>query len=426
MAFPVQNHSSMTTPRLRVLFFASYFPKPNNPFMGTWALSQAEALSKQNIELLVVSPTSWIPAAIAFTSGAKAYAHCPESFIWSEAVRVLYPRWLYYPIEPLKSWAYANPEPYLQVAWKSVQQELCCIVEEFQPDVIFCHQTLPNGWIASQLPEAIRPPIVILDHDFNEIRDAQTYSHRKAAMQTVADRAALLLAVSTPMQQDLQSLFSQNRILTLHNGVNLPSAQVLSTPRPIELQRKKVILTSALFAERKGIPLLIEAFCQIAPKHPDAILRIIGSGPEAEKVQQTIDRCDVTHQVQAVGRKLHSEVLQEMVWADCFALVGWDEPFATVYLEAMAAGKPIVCCSDGGINDVFRDGIHGYSVAPKDLAATSIALDRLLSDDASRSKMGHQAQQLIQQHLIWDAKAADLVQLLEHTTARIQPAKTAL
>ncbi|MGG6263577.1 glycosyltransferase [Leptolyngbya sp. AN03gr2] len=403
----------MTTPRLRVLLLASYFPKPDNPVMGTWALSQAEALSQQNIELLVVSPTSWLPSAIALTPGAKAYANCPDTFVWSNSVRAVYPRWLYYPVPPFKTWAHRNPGPYLKLAWKSIQHNLCRLVQDFQPDVLLCHQTLPNGWIAAQLPEAIRPPIVTLDHDFDEIRDADCYPQRKAAMQTAADRATLLLAVSNPMQQDLQSLFPRTCVLTLHNGVNLPSKQILNTPRPTALQDKKVLLACALFAERKGVPLLIEAFCRIAAKHPDAVLRIIGNGPDAEKVQQAIDQYDVTNQVQLVGRKPHAEVLQEMVWADCFALVGWDEPFATVYLEAMAAGKPIICCNDGGINDVMINTVHGYSVPPKNLEETAIALDRMLSENDTRLKMGQQAQHLIQHQLTWTVKAAELVQLLE-------------
>jgi glycosyltransferase involved in cell wall biosynthesis len=405
--------SSMTSPCLRVLLLASYFPKPDNPFMGTWALSQAEALARQNIELLVVSPTSWIPRAIALTPGTKAYAHCPEVFGWSETVRVHYPRWFYYPVSPLKDWTNVHPEPYLNVAWKSVRQELSCIVKDFLPDVILCHQTLPNGWIAAQIPDAVRPAIVTLDHDFDEIRDAQIYSQRKAAMQVVADRASVMLAVSQPMQQDLQTLFPHCQVLTLHNGVNLPSKQALNSSRPIELRNKKVILACALFAERKGVPLLIEAFCRIASKHPDAVLRIIGDGPEAERIQQAIDRYDVTHQVETVGRKLHAEVLQEMVWADCFALVGWDEPFATVYLEAMAAGKPIVYCNDGGIQDIAVDGVHGFAVPPKNLQAAATALDRILTDDAKRLEMGRQAQQLIQRHLTWDKKASELVEILK-------------
>lgn len=411
----------MTIPRLRVLLLASYFPKPDNPLMGTWALTQAEALARQNIELLVISPTAWLPSAIALTPGAKAYANCPDTFVWSNSVRVLYPRWLYYPVPPFKAWAHRNPEPYLQLAWKSIQNKLCRLIQDFQPDVLLCHQTLPNGWIAAQLPEAIRPPIVTFDQDFDEVRDADRYPRRKAAMQTVVDRASLLLAASTPMQQDLHRLFPGHRVCVNYNGVNPPSEQAFKTPRPISLQGKIVILSCALFAERKGVPLLIEAFCRIAAHHPNAVLRIIGDGPEAERVQQTIDRYDVTQQVQAIGRRLHSEVLQEMVWADGFALVGWDEPFATVYLEAMAAGKPIVYCNDGGINDVAIDGVHGFAVPPKQIEATALTLDRLLSDRTKRLEMGHRAKQLIEQQLTWDVKAAELVQLLEQVTVRRAP-----
>lgn len=404
----------MPSRRLRVLFLASYFPKPDNPWMGTWALAQAEALARQNIELLVVSFTSWVPTALALTRGAKAYADCPEEYVWFNSVRVRYPRWLYYPVPPLKAWAYTHPTPYLQLAAWSAQRELCRIVEAFQPDVIFCHHMLPNGWIAAQLPDRLRRPIVTLDHDFDEIRDCQIHERRRTAMQTVADRAWAMLAVSNPMQQDLQRLFPDRLVLTHHNGVELPSQ---TEPRPIALQNKKIVLACALFAERKGIPFLIEAFCQIAAQHPTAILRIIGSGPEEGKIRQTVQQYDATAQVQLIGKKPHSEVLQEMAWSDCFALVGWNEPFATVYLEAMAAGKPIICCNDGGINDVVVNEVHGYVVAPKNLSETAIALDRILSDDAKRIEMGHQARSLIEQQLTWDVKAAELVELLQRAAS---------
>ena len=104
-----------------------------------------------------------------------------------------------------------------------------------------------------------------------------------------------------------------------------------------------------------------------------------------------------------------------MSWADCFALVGWNEPFATVYLEAMAAGKPILCCSDGGINDVISPGVHGYVVPPRQVEQTALALDRLLSNDVKRNEMGRNARQLIEQTLTWDAKAAELIKQFEQS-----------
>lgn len=412
----------MVDRRLRILFFASFFPKPDNPWMGTWALTQAQALARQEIELLVVSCTSWLPSFLAATPGAKAYANCPAEYIWSGNVRVLYPRWLYYPISPVRQWAYRNPEPYLQVAWWSARQELCRLVEQFQPDILFCHHSLPNSWIVTHLPSHLQKPIITLDHDFDEIEDANLYPQRKSAMQVVADRAWAMLSVSQRMQTSLKRLFPDTQILTQHNGIDPLAARFFQKQRPDSLNGKTVILTCALFAERKGMPLLVEAFSQIADKYPDAILRIVGSGSEEEKIRSTITRFKLFDQVQMVGKLPHSEVLQEMVWADCFALVGWDEPFATVYLEAMAAGKPIICCDDGGINDVVQDGIHGYTVPPRNLSATADALERMLSNEVERQEMGQNAQRLILATLTWDAKTKDLIKLFEQAVEQPQSA----
>jgi glycosyltransferase involved in cell wall biosynthesis len=121
-----------------------------------------------------------------------------------------------------------------------------------------------------------------------------------------------------------------------------------------------------------------------------------------------------------VGKLPHSQVLQEMVWSDCFALVGWDEPFATVYLEAMAAGKPIICCQDGGITDVVVDGIHGYTVPPRDINATTAALTRFLENTANLKTMGRNAQKMVLKNLIWDVKTQELTQLFEQAISQPQ------
>jgi glycosyltransferase involved in cell wall biosynthesis len=400
---------------MKVLLIAHYFPKPDNPVMGTWALTQAQALVRQGIELQVVSYTSWLPTWLARTPGAKAYAHCPAQHLWLGNVSVRYPRWLYYPVPPLKQLAYANPVLYLRVAAQSAQAHLQVVLDSYKPDLIFCHHSLPNGWVLRQVAAQHHLPLIVQEHDFDEIRDCYRYPARRLAMQTVAQSVQALLAVSEPMARDMRALFPNAPVLTHHNGVNLPDPSLFQTPRPSELHQKKVILVCGLFAERKGVPLLVEAFHRIAAKHPDAILRIVGDGPEKMKIKKTIDRLNLHQSVQMMGRKPHAAVLQEMAWADCFALVGWDEPFATVFLEAMAAGKPILCCNDGGINDVIQDGVQGYTVPPKDLAATARALDRLLRQDEQRLAMGRQGRQLIEQRLSWDVQATNLVHLFEQT-----------
>jgi glycosyltransferase involved in cell wall biosynthesis len=102
-----------------------------------------------------------------------------------------------------------------------------------------------------------------------------------------------------------------------------------------------------------------------------------------------------------------------MVWCDLFAHIGINEPFAPVFSEAMMAGKPIIFASDGGINDVARDGVHGLSVAPNDENAAAAALDRLLTDSALRNQLAASATELAHAKLTWPVNAQRLTDLFE-------------
>ena len=402
---------------MKVLFLASYFPKPDNPVMGTWALCQAQAFARQNVDLRVVSFTSWVPPILARSSGAKAYANCPASHTWDGDVEVVYPRWGYYPINPIKKWSYGHPEPYLKFAFKTAKKRLIYEIETFQPDVIFCHHSLPNGWMVAQLPKQYQRPMFVLEHDFEEIADCATWPKRHAAYKTALTATTALLSVSKPMEADMRRLFPTQRIFTHHNGINIE-------PVPDHLQRspdlkdKFIFLAVALFAERKGVPLLVKAFGAIADQYPQAVLRIIGGGPEEELIKETIQTLNLENQVQLIGKRPHDVVLEEMHLADCFALVGWNEPFATVYLEAMAAGKPIISCSDGGINDVVDHGQEAFIVPPKDQAAATKALQFMLDNPATVKEMGRKAKYRIESSLTWDVKTQ---QLIQHFEAALSP-----
>jgi len=55
----------------------------------------------------------------------------------------------------------------------------------------------------------------------------------------------------------------------------------------------------------------------------------------------------------------------------------------------MAAGKPIVATTAGGIPEVVVDGETGFLVPPRDHQSMADALVKLLKDPELRKKMGH-------------------------------------
>jgi glycosyltransferase involved in cell wall biosynthesis len=64
------------------------------------------------------------------------------------------------------------------------------------------------------------------------------------------------------------------------------------------------------------------------------------------------------------------------------------EPFGRVVAEAMAAARPVVVARCGGIPEIVRDQEEGYLVAPRDVAAFTAAIVRLLDDRELCARLG--------------------------------------
>jgi len=397
---------------MKLLFLASYFPKPDNPYMGTWALEQARAFARHpGVELRVLSFTSWVPRWLARTPGARAYARCPLHHDWPGGVHVAYPRWLYYPIAPVKQRCHKRPSLYMKLALASAKRRLRREIEAFKPDAVYAHHTLPNGYLAAWIKQTYGLPFIVTDHDFGEVADCGRFPDRRRAFEHVAQHARNMICVADRMRDALLKHVPDAPAVTVHNGIDPLPRTMWDVPRPEELATKKMIMSCALFAERKDLPRLIRAFARAHQHHPEAVLRLVGDGDTRPQVEAEIERHDVVDSVTLLGRQDHDRVLQEMVWADVFALTGYDEPFATVYLEAMSAGLPVVCCSDGGITDVLKHERHGLHVPPRDEDAIAAALDLLLSDSDLRQRLGDAGRKLATEQLTWDAKVQEIVRM---------------
>ena len=397
---------------MRILFLASYFPKPLNPAMGVWALCEAQQLLAAGADVRVVSLTSWVPRWLGWFGKAMAWTKCPKQHDWN-GLPVEYPRWPFYQFGVLKELWRRRPELPLAFGWLIAKWRLRSIIRAWQPDVIFAHHGAVNGYVALRLHEETGIPYVVKDYDFVEIEDCRRFAGRRYIYSKVARSATTMLAASERMKSETLSQFPGVDVQTSHNGTDPIPARIAATSRPPELQNRFVIASAGIFYERKAFPLLVRAFSKVAAEHPNIVLRIVGDGPERAKVEAAVRESPVADRISLLGMKPHDEVLRELVWCDIFALIGWDEPFATVYLEAMSAGKPILCANDGGINDVLVSGEHGLTVPPRDEVAAVAALERLVADEALRRHCSERAKDLFNSRLNSKATATKLLQVLQ-------------
>ncbi|MEJ7583351.1 MAG: glycosyltransferase family 4 protein [Acidimicrobiales bacterium] len=79
--------------------------------------------------------------------------------------------------------------------------------------------------------------------------------------------------------------------------------------------------------------------------------------------------------------------------APCAVTPAFDEDFGLTAIEAMAAGKPVVCCRDGGgLAEIVTDGVDGFVVEPTGKAIAG-AVEALLADPSRAQAMGAAARE---------------------------------
>jgi glycosyltransferase involved in cell wall biosynthesis len=93
---------------------------------------------------------------------------------------------------------------------------------------------------------------------------------------------------------------------------------------------------------------------------------------------------------------------------DVFASPSVYESFGITFLEAWAAGLPVVACDVGAVGSVIEHGADGLLVPPSDPRALAEALVRLLLDPAERRRLGERGRLVAVERHGWDAVAAQV------------------
>jgi len=153
-------------------------------------------------------------------------------------------------------------------------------------------------------------------------------------------------------------------------------------PFPKAEQSTCTFLFAGGISQRKGIKYLLEAWRKI--RRPGWALQLLGPMPrDASPLLPYLDL------VEPLGRVSHAEMPERMAAADVFVFPSLFEGSAVVTYEALACGLPSVVTPGAG--SVVRDGVEGFLVPPRDVAALAERMERLGRDPALRARMARAA-----------------------------------
>ncbi|MCT9011246.1 glycosyltransferase [Streptomyces rhizosphaerihabitans] len=147
--------------------------------------------------------------------------------------------------------------------------------------------------------------------------------------------------------------------------------------------------------DQKGIDMLLDAWAEAAPRHPEWRLRIYGSGEDEEILKKQCTALGLDDCVDWMGRT--SDVPGALRSGSVFVLSSRGEGFPLALMEAMATGLPCAAfdCAPG-VHEIIRDGEDGLLATLGNTGELARRLDTLMSDKALRDSMGEAARANIQ------------------------------
>jgi glycosyltransferase involved in cell wall biosynthesis len=117
------------------------------------------------------------------------------------------------------------------------------------------------------------------------------------------------------------------------------------------------ILSVCRFFPRKRLDVLLRAVALALRGAPEMRLRIVGDGPEREPLRALAHRLGLEGIVEWLGPVSQSRLSRELTAADCFCLPSAQEGFGIAFLEAMAAGLPIVAARAAAVPEVVPQAL---------------------------------------------------------------------
>jgi glycosyltransferase involved in cell wall biosynthesis len=339
-----------------------------------------------------------------------------------------------------ESWSktFENRHPLNGDKRRSVNEAL----EKFQPDIIYVHK-MPDLEVIQALVDSKRALVrMVHDHDIYCMRGYK-YSYftrkicrRPAGLHCLVPCGAFvgrnpnggfplrwvsylakkkeialnrqfhrMVVVSNYMRDELlQNGFHPERI-EIHPPVPRPGDPLLRS----SFGERNLIIYAGQIIRGKGVDLLLRSLARV--KTPFECV-ILGDGGHKAYCEALSRKLKLTDRVHFKGFIPQEELKQYYREATVMPISSvWPEPYATIGMEVMRYGIPVVAFDVGGLSDWLKDGFNGFLVPVGDCAAFAARLEKLLLDKALARRLGEQGLDYVTESHDFDTYIGDLEEM---------------
>lgn len=337
-----------------------------------------------------------------------------DSEVWDKAqtYRVIRAPFLY----PVFVW------PRWWALWTVVKK----IIKQEKIERILVHHVLPVGYVAQLAARWFGVSFVVFSHGTDLALATKTKWKTRRLRQVLRRATAVVFNSQSLMARGLAILpeFKSKSSVVYpcpDTAFYTPpsAAQLESLRTKLALEGKRVLLTVGRLVDGKGFPHLIPILESVLKNNPNVVWIIVGSGPKAAEVITLIQKHALQNSVRFVGEAAHADLNIYYHLADAFVLLthpdnGQEEGLGLVFLEAAAAGLPVIAGKSGGVEEGVKHNQTGYIFdvyAQK--TEISAAIVALLHDAELAKTLGQAGQARMRAEFNWTQQLAGLRAWLE-------------
>lgn len=276
-------------------------------------------------------------------------------------------------------------------------------IRELAPAAVHAHWFVPQGLALAMAAVSLRrlPRMILTAHgsDVSALRGPFWRALRRG----VAARLDAIVAVSTPLAAQLAGEgCARGKTAVIPMGADLTDC---FTPLAQPVRSRDEILFVGRLAHEKGADILLAALPRILERRPQAMLTLIGDGPEKVSLRDTARRLGVEQCVRFLGALPQAALAEHYRRAALLVLPSRREGFGLVLAEALGCGCPVAAADLPAVRELLDGGDGGRLFRAEDVEALAAAVLALLTDPDAAAALARRGRARVLELCDWHVVA---------------------
>jgi phosphatidylinositol alpha-1,6-mannosyltransferase len=204
-----------------------------------------------------------------------------------------------------------------------------------------------------------------------------------------------------------------NAVNTQHFAQEYPASSIAEIRDALEKKMGDIfVITTSRLVHKNAVDDMIRALTHLGG---NVYFIILGTGPDEKVLKKLAEELQVTNRVRFVGQVGHADMPKYLKASDIFIRASRSEGMGNSFVEAMAAGLPVIATQEGGISDFLFDEkrnpdkpITGWAVDKDSPEQIAEAVTNIMSHPEKVRAVVATAKAMVTEKYDWNLVAKDM------------------